>query len=182
MRLPLELHPDFGCAAAASVDVEVERPDPVTLTLVYRVQGSPADLRLPPAGTPERTDGLWEHTCFEAFVRAGADAPYVEFNFAPSLQWAAYRFSGYRRGMRAAETRPPALRVHSGKGHFELHATLRLEGLADLPSTALWKLNLSAVIEEANGGKSYWALAHPAGKPDFHHPACFTHELQPPAA
>src|SRR3546814_3736372 len=32
------------------------------------------------------------------------------------------------------------------------------------------KLALSAVIEELDGTKSYWALAHPPGKPDFHHP------------
>jgi hypothetical protein len=29
------------------------------------------------------------------------------------------------------------------------------------------------VIEETNGRKSYWALAHPPGKPDFHHSDCF---------
>ena len=34
-------------------------------------------------------------------------------------------------------------------------------------------LGLSAVIEEANGRKSYWALAHPPGKADFHHADCF---------
>lgn len=36
---------------------------------------------------------------------------------------------------------------------------------------------LSAVIEETDGRKSYWALAHPAAKPDFHHPDSFVHEL-----
>jgi hypothetical protein len=35
-------------------------------------------------------------------------------------------------------------------------------------------LGLSAVLEEQDGTKSYWALAHPpGGKPDFHHPDCF---------
>lgn len=42
------------------------------------------------------------------------------------------------------------------------------------------QIGLSAVIEEMDGTKSYWALAHPAGKPDFHHPDCFTLELPPP--
>ena len=32
---------------------------------------------------------------------------------------------------------------------------------------------LSAVIEETDGTKSYWALRHPPGPPDFHHPDCF---------
>lgn len=41
------------------------------------------------------------------------------------------------------------------------------------------KISLAAVIEEKDGIKSYWALAHPAGGPNFHHPACFT--ALPPA-
>lgn len=36
-----------------------------------------------------------------------------------------------------------------------------------------WMAAISAVIEEADGTKSYWALAHPPGKPDFHHPDGF---------
>ncbi len=46
-----------------------------------------------------------------------------------------------------------------------------------------WKLALSAVIEETDGTKSYWALRHPPGAPDFHHPDCFalTLEAPPPA-
>ena len=39
------------------------------------------------------------------------------------------------------------------------------------------KLGLSAVIEGADGGLSYWALRHPPGKPDFHHPEAFVLEL-----
>lgn len=35
----------------------------------------------------------------------------------------------------------------------------------------------TAVIELANGDKSYWALAHPSNQPDFHHPAGFVYEL-----
>ena len=45
-----------------------------------------------------------------------------------------------------------------------------------------WRLGLSAVIEDTNGHKSYWALAHPPGKPDFHHADCFAYELSPAVA
>ena len=34
-----------------------------------------------------------------------------------------------------------------------------------------------AVLEEKDGTKSYWALAHAADKPDFHHPDCFVAKL-----
>jgi hypothetical protein len=40
--------------------------------------------------------------------------------------------------------------------------------------------NFCAVIEEEGGALSYWALAHPADKPDFHDPACFTATLPAP--
>ena len=36
---------------------------------------------------------------------------------------------------------------------------------------------LSAVIEDPNGVLSYWALRHPPGKPDFHHPDTFALEI-----
>ena len=41
-----------------------------------------------------------------------------------------------------------------------------------------WELGLSAVLEEKDGTKSYWALAHPEGdRPDFHDPVCFAARL-----
>ena len=46
---------------------------------------------------------------------------------------------------------------------------LRCAYLLDLPAQAPWQLNLTTIVEEANGRKSYWALAHPPGKADFHH-------------
>jgi hypothetical protein len=45
-----------------------------------------------------------------------------------------------------------------------------------LPSGAR-RLGLSAVIEATDGTISYWALAHPSDKPDFHHPDSFVLEL-----
>src|SRR3546814_9971873 len=42
------------------------------------------------------------------------------------------------------------------------------------------RVALSAVIEETDGTKSYWALRHPPGKPDFHHPDCFALALGAP--
>jgi hypothetical protein len=42
------------------------------------------------------------------------------------------------------------------------------------------RIGLSAVIEDVDGGLSYWALAHPSDKPDFHHPDSFALTLPPP--
>jgi hypothetical protein len=45
------------------------------------------------------------------------------------------------------------------------------------PSCGHVRLGLSAVIEEERGMLSYWALKHPTGRPDFHHPDAFALEL-----
>ena len=127
---------------------------------------------------PARSDELWQHTCFEAFVRASSGDEYYEFNFAPSRQWAAYRFSGYRSGMCvAAEVDAPPIEVQSGPDRCTLRVSLELDRLSGLSRQGKWRLGLSALIEDTNGRKSYWALSHPPGKPDFHHLDCFSHEL-----
>jgi hypothetical protein len=181
MRLALTLHPDSRCEAATAIAADVSRPGPGGLVLRYFVTGKIGDLRLPPMTFPGRADRLWERSCFEAFVRAAEDAAYYEFNAAPSMQWAAYRFSGYRAGMTAAqEIRGIGIEAQSNATDYELQATLEFDSSSNLLDE-VWHLGLSAVIEEANGRKSYWALAHPPGKPDFHHPDCFAFELAGPS-
>lgn len=181
MRQALTLHPGSRCVAATRIDVEIGRPRPGNLVLHYSVTGRIGDLRMPPAGAPTRAQELWQHTCFEAFVRAPLSTAYYEFNFAPSMQWAAYRFSAYRREMLVADdVSAPRIESQSRDPLYQLRASLELDALSGLPSDAAWRLGLSAVIEETSGRKSFWALAHPPGKPDFHHPDCFAYEL--PAA
>jgi hypothetical protein len=180
MRQALRLHPDSLCSAATRIDVDVARPRAGSLVLCYVVTGKIGDLRMPPVVTATRTDELWRYTCFEAFVGTSGNAAYYEFNFAPSTQWAAYRFSGYRSGMQVA-TEISALRieVQSSPECYTLQASLELDRLSSLPCNARWRLGLSALIEETSGRRSYWALAHPPGKADFHHSDCFAHEFSP---
>ncbi len=181
MRQALKLHPDSRCAAATYVEAEVSVPRSGNLVLQYFVTGKMSDLRMSPVTAPTRSDELWQHTCFEAFFRAPPAAAYYELNFAPSTQWAAYRFSGYRNGMSvASEIGAPRFKVQSDAERYKMQASLDLDQLSNFPSNAVWRLGLSAVIEETSGHKSYWALAHPPGKPDFHHSDCFALEL--PAA
>lgn len=177
MRLVLKPHPDMPSKAVTRVDVDIERPRVGPVTLSYVVTGRIDRLLLPPAGTPARTDELWQHTCFEAFIRTEADAGYYEFNFAPSTQWAAYRLAGYRSGMRPAAIDLPRIETCAEPGNYRVQVALALDGLSDLPRAAPWRLGLSAMIEETSGRKSFWALAHPPGKPDFHHADCFALEL-----
>jgi hypothetical protein len=176
MRRALTLHPHSVCQAVKRIEVEVARGGVGALVLHYAVTGQIGDLRLPPVTTPARADGLWQHTCFEAFVRSAAGTAYYEFNFAPSTQWAVYRFDGYRSGMRAAAVSAPRVEAKTTPERYTLCAVLELGSLSDLARDA-WRLGLSAVIEDEGGGKSYWALAHPPGKPDFHHADGFACEF-----
>lgn len=178
MRHALRPHPNSRVAAGTVVEAAVERRQGV-LALLYVVTGK--DLLLPPLVAPTRIDELWKHTCFEVFVRPPSGAGYYEFNFAPSTQWAAYRFTDYRTGMNVVgPIMTPDFLVRFSDGRFEIEASIKLGGLPDLPPDAPWKIGLSAVIEDITGSLSYWALTHPMGKADFHHPDCFSLEL--PAA
>src|SRR5262249_27711317 len=132
-------------------------------------------LAIPGPAAPERTDELWRHTCFEAFLRPeppdGAADAYAELNVAPSTQWAAYVFTGYREGMAPAPIVASAIELTQDAAGLVLAVRLNLAGLS-LPAGPC-RLALSAVIEETTGAKSYWALAHPPGRPDFHHRSSF---------
>jgi len=175
MRLTLKRHRDSRGTAATRIEVEATRLPSGTLELKYRVSGMISDLRIPPLAAPNRTDELWCHTCFEAFVRAPQSAAYFELNFSPSTEWAAYRFNGYRDGMMPArEIGPPRIKMTRNTAEFELQSSLEL---VSLPGDGAWDIGLSAVIEETGGRMSYWALVHPPGKADFHHPDCFAHTL-----
>lgn len=143
----------------------------------YRVR-TRCPVLLPPFAGKRRADDLWRTTCFELFVRHGEGPAYSEFNFSPSERWAAYQFDAYRSRPRDRPLpRDPVCTIRQGRGMIILDAVLPLAGLPELAA----KAGLSAVIEEETGTRSYWALFHPGGKPDFHHPDCFRLDLPPPS-
>ena len=142
------------------------------LTLAYTLEGEMSRLRLPPPLPPCRADGLWRHTCLEAFVALQPGPSYLELNFSPSGEWAAYTFSGYRSGMAVAlDVETPAIVASRGEAGLSVEVTV---GLKCLRGGAAARIALAAVIEGTSGNLSYWALAHPPGKPDFHHPSSFS--------
>lgn len=183
MRLKLQRHPDTPCAAVQGIEVKVARYAGAVLELHYFVTGAIRDVRIPEPCEAQRADRLWEHSCFEAFVRSEGQSTYHEINLSPSSEWAAYRFGAYRSGMQLPPgITPPIIGLRATAKTFVLHSHISLPGLPGLREGAPWRLGLSAVIEEMNGTKSYWALAHPPGKPDFHHGDCFARTLPPPEA
>ncbi|MBW3560513.1 MAG: DOMON-like domain-containing protein [Proteobacteria bacterium] len=177
--LALKRHPQSRGAQAVQVQVEALRPRPDQLFLRYLLTGAVSRLRLPPEQTPARTDELWRHTCLEAFLRTAGPA-YYEFNFAPSTRWAIYRLGSYRTGMTTPEAvRTPQVSALAGPPGYEVRVEVDLGGLPELSAPRAWRLGLSAVLEDAEGAISYWALAHPPGKPDFHHLDSLVLDLPP---
>lgn len=166
--IELSRHPATPCAAVRNIRVRARRAG-ASLELRYQVEGDIERIVVPAPTSPNRTDGLWRHTCLEAFVRAASSSRYVELNFSPSSAWAMYQFSGYRDGMaNVAAAQAPRVSVHRDSGVLQLDAVVDLDCIPALLDAEL-NVALSAVIEETNAQISYWALAHPAGKPDFHH-------------
>jgi hypothetical protein len=145
----------------------------IASTNIWFGVGAPAGrFVIPPAAEPSRADELWRTTCFEAFLRAEGKDAYREWNFAPSDEWTAYDFSAYREKTADPAVAAPYIRIEDNLTWWALGATIAVEAGTE------WQLGLSAVLEEKDGTKSYWALAHPEGdKPDFHDPACFAARL-----
>lgn len=163
-------HPATPCDFIHSLTVEVPQLRAGAFRLVYRLEGDIDRLNVPTPRQPARADELWRHTCFEAFVHAPEAAGYTEFNFAPSGLWAAYQFTGYRSGMQPMDpAASPSIICRLSPQHLEVDVQLELPPSLTGPLRAA----LSAVVEDSQGRVSYWALAHPQGKPDFHDAAGF---------
>jgi hypothetical protein len=181
--LTLLCHPATPAPVVRAIEASALMRADGGLTLAYRVWGDMARLLIPMTGASERTDLLWEHTCFEAFVAGAGDSAYREFNFSPCGQWAAYAFSDYRQRDETLDLiEAPQITSRLFAGRLEIEARLAPGGLPAFAGGL--QIGLAAVIEAADdvvdGSHSYWALHHPAHLPDFHQRDAFTLELSGP--
>ena len=177
MQFTLQPHPATPPAGPpfkvwATVD-HIASLGAVATTNIWFGVGAPAErFVIREMSEPWRGEELWRTTCFEAFLRPVGAETYREWNFAPAGNWAAYDFSGRREGMTRAEVgSPPYIRMEDNFTWWTVGATIAAD------AGQQWQLGLSAILEEKDGPKSYWALAHPPGEPDFHHPDCFAAQL-----
>ncbi len=178
--IDLKRHPSTRAEAVRAIQVLVHRSASAELRMTFRLDGDIPRVRVPLPGVPRIATQLWQHTCFEAFIAVDGQVAYHEFNFAPSGEWAAYGFRGYRNGGPLAnETMRPHIAVRSTGSRLELDALVRLDALSAIHPNASIRIGLSAVIEACDG-LSYWSIHHPADKPDFHDAAGFALLLEPP--
>ena len=185
--IPFELQPFGGGAERAELELHAVRlsgqaslqrsTDGPILCINYELVGDlgerPTALLVPPtAEQPGRRDGLWQHTCLEAFVAACDGEPYWELNLAPSGDWAVYRFDGYRSHQQSPPLQAPPFSIRSSSDGLELH--LRWPLPKELAASGALSLGITAVLEQRNGAISYWALHHPGPVADFHRREGFT--------
>ncbi len=176
MRLNLQCHPLTPVSKVTDISLTYEWQAHGSLWMRYHADVLRHDLDLPATTEPKHTDGLWKTTCFELFLQEASANKYCEFNFSPSSCWAAYQFSDYREGMRKLQLqKSPQISLDVSDSHVAMEVML---GLPDMWGEAALNASFSAVVSENSGPKSFWALSHPPGKPDFHHKDCFTHQLK----
>ncbi len=172
---PLICHPSTHARELDGIAAGVEFAGDGHVVFHYRLRGEIARLRIPAPQAPARADGLWEHTCCEAFVALPAGSAYREFNFSPSGQWAIYDFSAYRQRLADPVADAPRIAVRHDSGYFELAVRVPR---ALLPGAGPWDIGL-CVVAETGDALSYWALHHPSPRPDFHHREGFAIRLDP---
>jgi hypothetical protein len=174
----LQCHAASACEAVRGLAVVVRALDAERVIFSYLLDADLARLRIPAKHTPHRAHELWTHTCFEAFLGVAGASGYCELNFTPSKDWAIYQFSARREGMTLlTEARPPHIAVHRTAPGLRLDATVFWHDLIRQASPIRLRVGIAAVLEDGSGRLSYWALQHPPGKPDFHHPDSFALEF-----
>ncbi len=176
-ELVLERHPQ---SYGASLDVRAKlHREGDALSVSYILEGELDRLHLPHPAPPRFSDELWKHTCFELFLALTGTRAYHEFNFSPSGAWAAYAFDRYReRRAFDAEGLDPRIAVRRSGERLQLDASIPLLRFTQTHARKALSIGVSAVIEHDDNTLSYWALRHPPGKPDFHHPDGFAAVLE----
>ncbi len=182
MHATLAGHPDNPPGFMQRIGATLLRKSDGSLAIAYAIHGPTDDLRIPAPEAPAPADALWRTTCCELFVGAADGTGYREFNFSPSGQWAAYDFSDYRERTHAQPSvAAPSIRAGQREDRLQLDALLPpdffLPKISNEGDTL--RFALAVVLESSGGDFGYWALAHPAGKPDFHHRTGFALQFYP---
>jgi len=167
VRFLLIPFPGEGNPAALTIGGSIARRADA-LSIRFEVRGNVSKVELPAAAeAPRRQDRLWEETCLELFLATADPGEYRELNLSPSGHWNVYRFTSYRVGVREEPgfaSLPFAVRI--GPEALELSMELDVGKIVSGGETI--EAGVAAVIRTTDGGKSHWALAHPASRPDFH--------------
>lgn len=148
------------------------------LAVRYSLSGSLEKIHYPkPASQPARKDELWMSTCFEFFLAVPNQPAYWEFNLSPSGDWNVFRMDAYRRiGFREEPSIDRlTLVIMEAIDCMNVDCLVDLNPMIDPGETLL--TGITCVIQNRDGGETYWALCHPGSQADFHARESFTIRL-----
>ncbi len=170
----LVCHPAFPGPGNWRLQVRLAWVGDGALQLDYHLRAPRRALVMPPQTNPGRQDGLWQHSCCEAFIGLPGEKGYHEFNFSPSGAWALYVFADERVPLSLPilerQGATPGVQCERRRHAWRLRARIPADLLPNRQHGQVLLLGLAAVVEDPQGGLSYWALVHPRPQPDFHHP------------
>jgi len=144
------------------------------ITLDYSSNRGTKSLLVPQKETKDfRQWDLWDHTCFEFFIKNRSDDWYLEFNFSPSGAWNAFYISSYRQN--EGEYGDLDQLCVSSRVNEE---TIELISVIPFDKIPLFKaqdftegeleIGITSVLERSDKTLEFWALEHPGEEPDFH--------------
>ncbi len=143
------------------------------LNIEYVLKGKLSTIIIPQGNkTFLRQYDLWEHTCFEFFLKLKGTAEYWEFNLSPSGDWNVFHFLNYRLNIaeeKAFNSLPFTIFQDEKYFKIEINLDLNAIGIADRDLDVA----ITAVVENKDRQLSYWALTHPYIEADFHHQDSF---------
>jgi len=162
MKKYFKLIPFLETDLDIKINVEVEFINNTCL-LTYDFSGLDVNKILypPQVSQPRRVHDLWKHTCLEFFYKSKNNPQYWEINYAPSGNWNCYHFDNYRQGMKEESE---IKNISGNRKSFSAPILCQSDFL---------EIQISCAIETLEKQIHYYAIAHPAGKADFHTHNCF---------
>lgn len=181
VHVSLAAHPHNPVRFHQRIDATLTARPNGALEASYAIHGLNLDLRVPTPHFPAPADALWRTTCCELFIGTPERSNYREFNLSPSGQWTVYDFHDTRESApNMVECPTPTIVTRREEDLLRVDATLPKAAMHPIAhGCANLCIALTVVLEANDGSIAYWALAHPPGQPDFHHPAGFALSLGP---
>lgn len=119
----------------------------------------------------KRQMGLWQHTCFEAFIKPIQDfstTNYYEVNFSDSGAWNLFHFTNYREPQPPQELSKADLVCIDVQKNANGGLAKAIFKIKDANFQQV-KISLCAVVVTKTLGTTYWSFKHADSKPNFHH-------------
>ncbi|MBY0451911.1 MAG: hypothetical protein K2P92_02675 [Bdellovibrionaceae bacterium] len=178
----LSLKPFFRSTTPAALTQDISITADLTLMsantaeINFKWMDPKGEIVLPEKENAGRIIGLWESTCFEAFIQPAPEnqpqfvqnltAPvrYYETNFSTAKSWNVFGFTDYRTPTTPTELVEAKILSYDVQSN-QMKIVLQVDG-ADWRKVSI---SLCAVIVTRSYGKSYWSFKHADDKANFHH-------------